>query len=243
MPNGGDLNIRTESIALSEKDTMQHGALPGVYIKISVADTGVGMDEKVQTRLFEPFFTTKEMGRGTGLGLASAFGIIKNHNGFITFHSEKNKGTTFHIFLPASQETPVKETVPDEEIVMGGGNILLVDDETMVSEVGSEILHTLGYKVQVARSGPEALDIYQMNQNEIDLIILDMIMPGMSGDEMFDRFKQINPKVKILLSSGYSIDGQASAIMARGCDGFIQKPYSMSVLSKKIGEVLSVTGK
>jgi two-component system, cell cycle sensor histidine kinase and response regulator CckA len=243
MPNGGDLYIRTESISLSEKETMQYGELPGVYVKISATDTGVGMDEKVQARIFEPFFTTKEMGHGTGLGLASAFGIIKNHHGFITFHSEKNKGSTFNIYLPASRKSPMKEILSADEIVMGGGTILLVDDEEIVAEVGSELLRILGYKVKVARSGFEALEIYQTNQKEIDLIILDMIMPGMSGDGIFDRLKQINPKAKVLLSSGYSIDGQASAIMTRGCDGFIQKPYSLSVLSRKINDILGIAEK
>jgi two-component system, cell cycle sensor histidine kinase and response regulator CckA len=243
MPQGGNLYIRTENITLTDKETGPHDALPGVYVKISVTDTGIGMDKKIQPRIFEPFFTTKEIGRGTGLGLASAFGIIKNHHGFITVYSEKERGSTFNIFLPATQKTPVKETLPVEEIVMGGGTILLVDDEEVVIAVGSEMLITLGYKVLATRSGSEAIAVYQAQQKEIDLIILDMIMPGMGGDEMFDRFKQINPKVKILLASGYSIDGQATAIMSRGCDGFIQKPYSMTVLSRKIREILGVTEK
>lgn len=243
MPSGGNLYIGTENITLTDKETGPHDAMPGVYVKISITDTGIGMDKNIQARIFEPFFTTKEMGRGTGLGLASAFGIIKNHHGFITVYSEKDKGSTFNIFLPASQKPPVKEPLPTEEIIMGGGTILLVDDEEMVADVGSEMLVTLGYRVKTARSGSEALAVYQAQQKEIDMIILDMIMPGMSGDEMFDRFKQINPNAKILLASGYSIDGQATAIMARGCDGFIQKPYSMTVLSRKIREILGITDK
>lgn len=238
MPNGGNLYIRTEKIMLAEKETKPHGAAPGLYVKISITDTGTGIDKDVQVRIFEPFFTTKGMGRGTGLGLASAFGIIKNHHGFITVYSEKERGSTFNIFLPASQKAPVKEKLQKEDLILGAGTILLVDDEDMIVAVGSEMLSTLGYKVQTARSGIEALAIYQSKQKEIDLIILDMIMPGMSGDEMFDRFKQINPEAKILLSSGYSIDGQATAIMAKGCDGFIQKPYNMMVLSRKIAEIL-----
>lgn len=238
MPYGGHLHVRTIEISLSDSDVLPSNASPGVYVKISITDTGTGMDKEVQTRIFEPFFTTKEMGCGTGLGLASAFGIIQNHNGFISFESEIKKGTTFHVFLPASRKTPKEEIPAAEKIVISTGTILLVDDEAMVAEVGAEILNALGYEALVALSGQEALDIYEINQDKIDLVILDMIMPGIRGDEMFDRLRQINPKVKVLLSSGYSIEGQASAIMAKGCNGFIQKPYSMAALSQKISELL-----
>ena len=240
MPYGGNLHVRTIETTLSEEDVLPYNAAPGAYVKISITDNGTGMDEAVRARVFEPFFTTKEMGHGTGLGLASSFGIIQNHHGFISFESEINKGTTFHVFLPTSRKTPRDEKPAAEEIVTSTGTILLVDDEQMVAEVGAEILSALGYEALVARNGSEALDIYRINQNRIDLVILDMIMPGIRGDEMFDRLRQINPKVKVLLSSGYSIDGQASAIIDKGCNGFIQKPYSMAALSQKISEILEV---
>jgi len=204
-----------------------------------VSDTGVGIDKKNQDRIFEPFFTTKEMGRGTGLGLASVYGIIKNHGGYINVYSEKDQGTTFSIYLPASE----KEVMTPQEdaslpISKGSGTILLIDDEQMILDVGSELLEELGYTVMLAGSGPEALETYSSHGIGIDLVIMDMIMPGMGGGETFDRLKEIDPDVKVLLSSGYSINGQATKILDRGCDGFIQKPFNMQQLSEKIREIV-----
>ena len=238
MPDGGDLFVRTESVTLIREETAPYEVSPGEFIKISMTDTGTGMDENTRTRVFEPFFTTKAMGRGTGLGLASAYGIIKNHQGFMTVYSVLGRGSTFNIYLPACLKTPVSDKPMIEEMVTGEGNILLVDDEEMIIEVGSEMIASLGYTVRVARSGPEAIDLYQTYSDDIDLVVLDMIMPGMSGGETFDRLKQVNPDVKVLLASGYSINGQATAIMDRGCSGFIQKPFNMLALSLKIAEIL-----
>ncbi len=238
MANGGEIYVRTENVRLVSEETKPHEAPAGEYVKISVTDTGTGMDEKTRARVFEPFFTTKEMGRGTGLGLASAYGIIKNHQGFMTVYSVVGQGSTFNIYLPVSLKEPLAETLPVEEMVTGEGTLLLVDDEEMIIEVGSEMIASLGYNVRIARSGPEAIADYEANRDEIDLVVLDMIMPGMSGGETFDRLKKIDPDVKILLASGYSINGQATDIMNRGCDGFIQKPFNMLALSRKIGEIL-----
>jgi PAS domain S-box-containing protein len=241
MPQGGDLYLKTENVILGEEfvNDKPYKVEAGDYIKISVTDTGIGMDRETCERIFEPFFTTKEMGRGTGLGLASVYGVIKSHGGYINVYSEIGQGTTFSIYLPASRkkiQKQVEETVAT--VAMGTGTILLIDDEEMIIKVGKELLQELGYKVLSALSGPEAIEIYKKNADEIDLVIMDLIMPGMSGSETFDGLKMINRDVKVLLSSGYSINGQASKILERGCDGFIQKPFNLIQLSDKIQQII-----
>lgn len=238
MDRGGDLYLQTKNVTLEKKDVAPLGVVPGNYVKISVTDTGVGINEETQSRIFEPFFTTKEMGRGTGLGLASAYGIIQNHGGVIDVDSEKGKGTTFNIYLPASAKKIPKEEDGPTTVLRGTESVLLVDDEDMIIDVGQEILEEMGYKVFLARSGKEAIETYEKNKHEIDMVILDMIMPDMGGGEAYDRMKEVDPNVKVLLSSGYSIEGQASDILARGCNGFIQKPFSVKRLSHTIRQVL-----
>lgn len=238
MPGGGELYTETKNVILDQDDVKPYGVKPGKYVKLSVADSGVGMDEETRQRIFEPFFTTKEKGRGTGLGLASAYGIIKHHDGIIKVYSEKNKGTTFDIYLPASEKELKKEKKLPEEVLKGTETVLLVDDEDMIMQVGKEILKAMGYKVLVAGSGKEAIEIYKKNKDKIDIVILDMIMPDIGGGEVYDSMKEITPNVKVLLSTGYSIDGQATEILRRGCDGFIQKPFNMHELSIKIREIL-----
>jgi PAS domain S-box-containing protein len=238
MPGGGDIYVQTENLTVDENDAQLYGLKPGNYVKVSITDTGIGMDETTRQRIFEPFFTTKELGRGTGLGLAAVYGIIANHDGCIRVDSEKGKGTTFIIYLPASEkEVPVEKKL-SEEFFKGKETVLLVDDEDMVSDVGKRLLERLGYLVLVAAGGKEAIEIYDKNKDKIELVILDMIMPGMGGGEAFDRLKTINPGIKVLLSSGYSMDGQAAQIMARGCKGFIQKPFNLKDLSKKVRMIL-----
>jgi PAS domain S-box-containing protein len=239
MPHGGDLYIETSNVEFYENYTKPFGVEPGNYVKISVTDTGIGMDKATQQRIFDPFFTTREMGRGTGLGLSSAYGIIKNHDGIINVYSEKGKGATFNIYLPASKkELPIREERLPDEILKGTETVLLVDDEDMVLGVGEEMLKKMGYRVLLATSGKEAVELYKRHKNEIDLVILDMIMPDMGGGEAYDRMKGDNPKVKVILSSGYSIEGQANEILERGCNGFIQKPFNIQELSGKIRGIL-----
>jgi CheY-like chemotaxis protein len=238
MPGGGNLYIQTENIVIDESFNRPYHVEPGKYVKISVSDTGVGMDKPTQQRIFDPFFTTKEMERGTGLGLASAYGIIKNHGGFIDVYSEEGEGSTFNIYLPASKKEVVKEKKSQEEVLKGAETTLLVDDEDMILEVGQGVIKKLGYKVLTAKSGKEAIEIYNKNHDKIDMVILDMIMPEMGGGETYDKLKEINTGIKVLLSSGYSVDGQATEILERGCNGFIQKPFFMTDLSKKIREIL-----
>jgi len=186
----------------------------------------------------DPFFTTKEKGRGTGLGLASASEVIKNHGGLIDVYSEKSKGATFNIYLPASDKKFTQEKELTLKIIKGTETILLVDDEEMIIEVNQEILKALGYNPMIARSGKKAIEIYKNNIDKINMVIMDMIIPGMSGKEVYDSLKNIDPKIKVLLSSGYSISGQAAEILEQGCNGFIQKPFKLRELSVKIREVL-----
>jgi len=238
MPGGGDLTVKTENLIIDESYDTNFEVKPGKYVKISVADTGVGMDEVTRQRIFEPFFTTREMGRGTGLGLASVYGIIKNHGGFINAYSELGEGTTFAVYLPASGKTVVKKEKTYDRLIDGHGTILFVDDEKMIIGVGKQIIKRLGYDVLTADGGKEAIEIYKENQDKIDLVILDMIMPVMGGGETFEKLKEIDSNVRVLLSSGYSLNSQASEIMAKGCAGFIQKPFYMKELSQKIAEIL-----
>jgi PAS domain S-box-containing protein len=238
MPGGGTLTLEARNIILEEGERFPFEAPPGSYVRVSIRDTGVGIDEKTRQRIFEPFFTTKEMGRGAGLGLASAYGIIKGHGGFIGVASKVGEGTTFDLYLPASRKKAVPATVHLEAAVPGRETILLIDDEEIIIDVSREILEALGYRVWTVRTGQEAIALYKSRKNEIDLIILDMIMPGMSGGDTFDHLRVIHPGVKVILSTGYSLTGQAREIMARGCRGFIQKPYKIETLSQKVREVL-----
>ena len=213
------------------------------------------MDAETLKRVFDPFFTTKEVGRGSGLGLASAYGIVKNHSGFIDLKSSTGEGSTFQIYLPVSNNKVKEEKVVFEDIVKADETVLLlVDDEDMIIEVGREILEYLGYSVITAGSGREAIEIMNhahseeiadSKENEAaggivkpDLVILDMVMPDMDGSAVFDAIRNISPEIKVILSSGYSENGKVNEIMKRGCNGFIQKPFSLKQLSQKIREVL-----
>jgi two-component system cell cycle sensor histidine kinase/response regulator CckA len=238
MPGGGSLHIRTRNVILDENNVKPHGLEPGPYVQISVRDTGIGMDRATQQRIFDPFFTTKDQGTGTGLGLASTYSIIKDHSGFVQVFSEKGSGSTFDLFLPAHEEAVVEVKRVDHGEFRGSETVLFVDDEEMISEVVENWLKRLGYNALMAQNGKEAVRIYEKNRGQIDLVVLDMIMPDMSGAETFARMKDINPDVKVLLSSGYSIDGQATELLNQGCKGFIQKPFKMEELSKKLREIL-----
>jgi two-component system cell cycle sensor histidine kinase/response regulator CckA len=240
MPKGGKLILKTRHTTHEGIKGMIYDARPGNYVLLTVTDTGIGMDKETQERIFDPFFSTKERGRGTGLGLASVYGIIKAHGGYINVESEKGHGTTFSIYLPASEKKAERTVKTVEQCVKGTGTVLMVDDEDALREVGQELLTVMGYRVLVARDGKEAIEVYRKNWHTIDLVLLDMIMPNMGGGEAYDCMREINPDIKVLLSSGYSVDGEAGEILKRGCRGFIQKPFKVSELSRKIEEILQM---
>ena len=238
MPSGGTLDVETGEMLLHDEFARLHGVTPGRFLKIVVTDTGVGMDEATKQRIFDPFFTTRERETGTGLGLASAYGIVKGHGGLITVQSEKGQGTAFTVFLPATDLPAARDEKVAATALRGSETILLVDDEEVVLEAGRLMLRILGYKVLTARSAVEALSIYKGTQHDTDLVILDIVMPGMEGAEAYQAFKTVNPGVRVLLTSGYGIDDQARGILAQGAEAFIQKPYSIKDLSVKIRQVL-----
>lgn len=238
MPSGGHLYVETRNCELDEGYVRFHAAVPGKYVKVSITDTGLGMDDKTKERIFEPFFTTRDMGRGTGLGLASVYGIVKGHSGIVNVYSERGKGTTFNIYLPATEKKDERKLKTVVIPKTGKETVLVIDDEAFVLEVTKGLLESLGYQVLTASSGEEAVDIFRSRCPEIDLVILDMIMPGLSGEETFERLKEIEPHIRAILASGYSMNGQAIRILDKGCRTFIQKPFALSELSVKIREVL-----
>ena len=200
-PEGGDLYLETQIVTLDTAFCKPHQTEPGRYVKISIMDTGAGMDETTRLRIFDPFFTTKEKSRGTGLGLASAYGIIKNHGGMITVYSEIGHGTTFNIYLPVSDKEAHQEVLLEEGLIKGSATILIVDDEELIIDVGQAMLERLGYNVMVCRGGQEAVKVVTDMGNKIDMVILDLIMPGMDGGTTFDRIREIHPDIPVLLSS------------------------------------------
>ncbi len=238
MQECGDLYLATENLLLTPSEVEAYEAMPGPYVRVSITDTGMGMDESVRVKIFEPFFSTKDEGEGTGLGLASAYGIIRRHGGFINVHSEKGRGTTFSIFFDASEKEFISAKPQDEVWESGFETILLVDDEDMVIKIGELMLKEMGYKVIIARGGRMAIEKFQRHYEKIDMVILDIIMPDMDGKSVYERLKRIHPDIRILLSSGYGIDGTAALLLESGCDGFIPKPFNMGQLSKKIREIL-----
>jgi two-component system cell cycle sensor histidine kinase/response regulator CckA len=241
MPGGGDIFLKTMNLTHKDMKPKLYNPRPGKYVLLSVTDTGIGMDEETMKRIFDPFFTTRGMGRGTGLGLASVYGIVKGHNGYIEVDSKKEQGTTFRLYLPATGKKVSKDVKTVKQALKRTEMVLLVDDEEMIREVGRELLESIGCRVLTAGDGKEAIGIYEKNHDTVDMVILDMIMPNMSGGEVYDRLKQIDPDIKVLLLSGYSIEGQAREILARGCNGFIQKPFRVEELSEKMEEILMST--
>jgi PAS domain S-box-containing protein len=238
MPGGGDLILRTKNVTHKDIKGKLYDPEPGNYVSLTVTDTGAGMDKKIMERIFDPFFTTKERGRGTGLGLASTYGIVKGHDGYIHVTSRQGHGASFNIYLPASEKTVREVFRHADGLITGTETVLFVDDEKAIREVGEELLQAMGYSVLLAKDGKEAVELYEKNGDNIDIVLLDIVMPHMGGSEVYEKMKEINPNIKVLLLSGYSIDGEATDILDRGCDGFIQKPFTMKELSGKIREIM-----
>ncbi|MEI6135075.1 MAG: PAS domain S-box protein [Desulfomonile sp.] len=240
MPDGGTLTIETSNVQLDREYCSAHiDAIPGSYVLLTVSDTGQGMDRKTLAHIFEPFFSTKEVGKGTGLGLATVYGVIKQHDGHIMCYSEPGHGTTFKIYLPAVQTKKDIETPAlDLDIPGGTETVLLVDDDEDISDLGATLLDNFGYQVITANNGEEALEIYQRKGAGISVIILDLIMPVMDGRRCLAGILRLNPNAKVIVASGYSEGGPANGVIKAGAKGFVQKPYNMRQLLTMVREVL-----
>ncbi|HZL83614.1 MAG TPA: response regulator [Candidatus Deferrimicrobium sp.] len=239
MPQGGSLAFRTWRQRFSAEQVMAHpGAEPGMFVALSVSDTGVGIEKKNLRRIFEPFFTTKDVDKGTGMGLAIAYGIVKAHKGFINVESDIGKGTTFTVYVPATEVIPATAhaaVLPRK----GHGRILIVDDEEVVRKLAREMLHRAGYDVVTAIGTTEAVAWYHAHPHEADLVIIDMVMPGKDGQECFKALKAIDPDVRAILSTGYGLDGHAQDTLDAGMVGYVQKPYHMEDLVTAVADALA----
>jgi len=242
MQDGGELLFSTSVVAFAAELLKNHPyeIAPGDYIQLCVTDNGIGMDETTKMRIFEPFFSTKEPGKGTGMGLASVYGTMKNHGGAVFVYSEPGHGTTMKMLFPLKVIERQNFVQPESEDgkVTGNARILLVDDEEFVLDSAARMLEDTGFKVSICRNGKEAVEFYKHNWQSLDLVILDMVMPEINGKDTFIEMKKINPEVIAFLSSGYSLNGEAQKILDEGIKAFIQKPYRWNELAKLIDEAL-----
>jgi len=240
MPEGGRLAFETTNVVLDEEYAASHiDAKPGHYVLLSITDTGAGMDEETLSHIFEPFYTTKGSGEGTGLGLAMVHGIVQQHGGHIRCYSEPGQGTAFKIYFPALVADEELEDNTVTLIPLGGSEtILLADDEEFVRDLGQQLLSRQGYKVLTASDGKEALEVYRSRGDEISLVILDLVMPEMGGKRCLQRLLEINPKVKVLIASGFSANGPTKDALLAGAKGFVDKPFALNQLIRAVRETL-----
>jgi PAS domain S-box-containing protein len=239
MPNGGSMFISTANTEFDEEYCrIDTGLIPNTYVQISIQDTGEGMPQEIQTRIFEPFFTTKEVGRGTGLGLPAVYGMVKDHRGDIRFYSEPGKGTVFYIYLPVTGESAGSVAVEESEAISGSGTVLLIDDEYIIRATSSLLLQELGYTVLLAENGQEGIELYDREMANIDLVILDMVMPVMDGRQTFEHIKKLNPQAKVIMASGFARNLKMANMADKGLAGFIMKPFNRIKLSRLIADTL-----
>jgi CheY-like chemotaxis protein len=232
MPEGGKLLIETADIVLDEEYAGTHlDAKPGRYVLLMVTDTGSGMDKDTLEHIFEPFYTTKGVGEGTGLGLAMVHGIVQQHGGHIICYSEPGKGTTFRIYFPALASAEKREKNAVGRMPSGGSEtILLVDDDEFIRDLASRILTRVGYKILTASTGKEALEVYRARGHEVDMVLLDLIMPEMGGKQCLEGLLKLNPAVKVVIASGFSANVSTKEMLASQAKGFVNKPYDIRQL-------------
>ena len=241
MPEGGKLVFETTNVTLDEDYTRNYlGVKPGRYVLLTASDTGHGMDPETMDHIFDPFFTTKAIGKGTGLGLASVYGIVKSHGGHITCYSEPGQGTTFKIYLPAAELTDDDEAEAPgvTPLPRGTETILVVDDEEYIRTFAQKVLQKSGYTVLTASSGEEALEIYTGQSIDIGLVLMDIGMPGMGGYKCFQEIIGYDPSARILVATGYAINGQVEKAMQSGAAGYVGKPYQVSEMLNKVRDIL-----
>jgi two-component system cell cycle sensor histidine kinase/response regulator CckA len=241
MPNGGKLTIHTQNLVVDENHRRgQTFIRPGNYVLLTVRDTGMGMDRETQSRIFEPFFTTKEKGKGTGLGLSTVYGIVKQSGGYVMVQSEEGRGTTFHIYLPRVDGVVEQHAAPVANAILGGTEtVLLVEDEESVRQLVRDTLAARGYRVVEAENGEAGMAAAAMHDGKIDLVITDVVMPGMSGRDLVKQLAQIRPEAKVLYLSGYTEDSIISEGTIETGSSFLQKPFTLQNLLRKVREVLS----
>lgn len=236
MPNGGQLIIETRNVEIGDDYCRQHAyARVGSYVMLSVSDTGVGMDSATLEKVFEPFFTTKEVGRGTGLGLATVYGVVKQHGGFIYAYSEPGKGSAFRLYFAASRGVhEQREVDQDEQPRKGTETILVADDHEGLRESAKEMLESLGYHVILAASGSEAVTLFKANPQRIDLVVMDVVMPSLSGPDAYAQISTLRPGIRAVFTSGYSAQSASLQSALDGGNAILQKPYSLKNLSRAI---------
>lgn len=243
MSHGGNITFRTDNITLDESYCKIHPfeINPGQFLFLSISDNGSGIPKEIQKKIFEPFFTTKAEGKGTGMGLAAVYGTIKTHKGAINLYSEINRGTTFNIYIPLSTaDTGTSNPIIEQGPVKGSGTIMIIDDEDIVRNMAGDILTDLGYTVLKYKNGNTALKDFMRNSNDIDLVIVDLFMPYLNGEEILHEIRKINPYVKVLLASGFSINEEIEALLKKGAQDFIQKPFMRVDISIKVADILNV---
>ena len=240
MPQGGRLKISSQNVRLDSRQIKARNITlePGDYIQIDVSDTGTGMSQEVKRRLFEPFFTTKSHGEGTGMGLAAVYGTLINHGGAITVETEEGKGSCFSLYFPKCHSEQTEEVIEETETASGKTHIMLVDDEEIIRTYTKVLFEEHDYTVQTCEHGAEAIDYYREHGDKVDLVVLDMMMPQMSGKDVFYALKNMDPDVKVIIASGYGMDKDIQNLLDNGVLEFVQKPFTLEKLSDIMHKIM-----
>jgi len=240
MPDGGTLTFSTRNLSIDQSYNLEsfENLVPGRYLEISVSDTGVGMDEDLKNKIFEPFFTTKEQGKGSGLGLASVYGCVIDHNGMVDVYSEPGQGSAFKVLLPVATSEETEVSPNTQSLIQGQGHILVVDDDDSILQFSRDALTRMGYLVSLCSNGIDAVELFSERHTKIDLVILDQVMPKMSGEETFYRLKEIDPNVRVVLASGFAHNATVEGLIKNGVLGFLPKPFHIDDMAREIAQHL-----